>query len=878
MDQDSKLRLEDAKWIAQELGKLDRKDQSKVFRAKGPEGLVSIFGNDSNRYWRALESWRIESSLGNHIDIPSPRTAHVEKTDESRSESILSPAKTTAGAAALVSYFAFDRIRNREYYKFKKEREAYVKEQIEKWNKNPDESFAKSETGARNRAINEFHDKKLLEEPEKFQKWAKKHKDPDMERAIKRKEILEKENPRRDQKELDKYLKEEEIKYPDKTHREEGDISQDEATKRLERAFQKAEQKETPESVSDKLKLQQDKAGEGVMTADQRIEKAARIGMAELATPAAAATYLESISNKSNQPNTDTEEATNYDELPPESAQVNPSASENTDEEGAIEEKVARIEDDIKRFYREQEEINEPQESSAVPQYTKPKLQPPGQGSSFSVPQRERLGGLPWKYRRAQRARRRYGPGGVSKGVGKKVAKKGASTLGRAILSNPYVLAIIIAIVGIIVAFFILISIIRYGCDLLNDPVKSGQSFINDQAGTVVLLALGFLGRSIGMCETPYQIQIPENPPGVITEKTGPPTIENGGDITYTIKITYDPSVPNAISFAEFNSLSLYDVPLYDFAFLEATGNFERSTADDGTKYFNWIFANQDASSVSFEFQLTLSPNDGDIRAINAIYVSGSYIPIEYTAENPQEGPSVSTGSEPQVCGSRAENDIWRGADCLPTNDKCGGRYQKIDETIDWLSNFPNEDPAGNGGNFGDPLCTYRLAKAERIVEELESNSSRANFWKDIVACEGGVNSYGRQVHPDTGRPNGPAGMFQMNIGRPIFSRWSPNGSLLRGDIPWQRQIQNAIGYNNNLRAVNNDFGFWGSAMCLCWWPEYRTKGYCQDILRKGVRSDEGPRAPATNCPEGPQYLSCETAVKCTNDRCINLGRSGPRD
>ena len=116
-----------------------------------------------------------------------------------------------------------------------------------------------------------------------------------------------------------------------------------------------------------------------------------------------------------------------------------------------------------------------------------------------------------------------------------------------------------------------------------------------------------------------------------------------------------------------------------------------------------------------------------------------------------------------------------------------------------------------------------------------------------------------------------------MNIGKPIFSKWSPSGSLLRGDVPWQRQIQNAIRYNNNLKAANNDFGFWGSAMCLCWWPEYRKKDYCKDIVNKGVNSLTGPRvSPSTICPTGPEYLTCDTAVKCTNGHCNTLGRQGP--
>lgn len=466
--------------------------------------------------------------------------------------------------------------------------------------------------------------------------------------------------------------------------------------------------------------------------------------------------------------------------------------------------------------------------------------------------------------------RRRNRRGGVltsgAKSLGKNAAKKGTQRIGAAVLSNPWVLIAIGVALAIVGLFLIIFIAIKAGCE---DPLEYPE--------------LAILGHITGICDAPFELTLPDNPPGITTEKEGPAEIANGEAIQYTLKVSYDPSIVDA---PDIDTLYVFDVPLYENTHVDATRPFQRLSDSEGTSYYRWKlsdFADSTDPAAGFDVVLTLTvqPVVEDYLAVNALYVSTEYTPVEivYTESvgGSPDGPSVSSGSGVKPCGSRQENDIWYGADCLPTKNYCGGKYRpRIDETIEWLSGFPNENPVGSGGNFGDPLCSYRKAKADNIIDELESNQNRANFWKDIVSCEGGVNSYGRQIHPTTGRPWGPAGMFQMNIGRPIFSKWSPSGSLLRGDVPWQRQIQNAIRYNNNLRNANNDFGFWGSAMCLCWWPEYRSMGYCADIVAKGIGSTTGPRAPATNCPTGPGYLSCNTAVKCTNQHCISLGRQGP--
>ena len=104
----------------------------------------------------------------------------------------------------------------------------------------------------------------------------------------------------------------------------------------------------------------------------------------------------------------------------------------------------------------------------------------------------------------------------------------------------------------------------------------------------------------------------------------------------------------------------------------------------------------------------------------------------------------------------------------------------------------------------------------------------------------------------------GPAGYFQMGIGQPIvFKAWSITNSN-RGDVPWQRQIQNAISFNNGRKNLTpgQDFTFWQAARCLCWWPGYKDKGYCQDIYDRGVVSP-------------PDFWAC-------HDKCDARGAEGP--
>lgn len=781
MEENEELRLEDAKWFAKEMGTFTRKQQAMVFAAKNDEQLRQVYGGDAGRLRRGLDAWKIESSLGNHIDIPSPRTTHVEKAENLKSESVTSPVKVTAGTGAVGAFFVADRIKNWEYNNFKKDREKFVKEQVEKWKENPDEAIAKSEEGARNRAINEFNDKKLAEVPKKFEKWAKKHKDPDLERAIKRKEILEKENPRRNKKELDKFLEDREIKNPDKTHRSTSDISQEEA--------------------------------------NQRLEKASAIGIAKLATPAATATYLESLNKPA--------EDAHYDELPAESAQAIPDTSTGINEK--VEEVVKEIE--------HQQEI-ERKESGGVTSYTKPIPQQPAQGSAFNNPQS--IFRTPRIYRRAQRVRRRYGPGGVSKGVGKKAAKKGAMWLGRAALSNPYVVGVILFIIGFLFALFVIVAFIQDTCDKFSDPIRFAQESFNDPGGMLLRTPIWGLLVAANLCPNnslPYEVDFPKNPPGVNTEKTGPLTADNGESLTYIITVTYDPGEANAISYEEYKNMSLFDVPAFNHQLVSTTGVRTPITDPEADTYYQYEFANNPTcleGDFTCQFVLTITPSGTDFWAINTIYVAEEYVPVSVTFNTDALGSNTGGGA--------VSGDLTEGRNSPPSNRSCGGQW----------------NPTLNKPNFGDPVCSYTPENFTAYLKEV-AGPRDWEFFEAISIAEGSDDRPGGNLN--RGSASG-WGTFQMGPKSDTMHTWHGPGSWSfrypwdHGDVPWQRQIEFAVARNDYWRknVSNGNFAYWGTAYCLCYFDYYRSKNnWCNDI-----RDSHDVRCPE-KCFGGSAYCTAQT-------------------
>ena len=145
----------------------------------------------------------------------------------------------------------------------------------------------------------------------------------------------------------------------------------------------------------------------------------------------------------------------------------------------------------------------------------------------------------------------------------------------------------------------------------------------------------------------------------------------------------------------------------------------------------------------------------------------------------------------------------------------------------------------GTGTNFGDPVCSFTQSKLRAVINDLEPKVVNRDFWIEIAKCES----------PGNG-PNGWSssfnawGQFQMGRSNPRPGKpYDPNDQPTRGDLPWQRQVQNAIRWNNARAADGNNFVYWETAYCLCGTASHRGQPYCADIIRQGLEKS------CSSCP-----------------------------
>ena len=374
---------------------------------------------------------------------------------------------------------------------------------------------------------------------------------------------------------------------------------------------------------------------------------------------------------------------------------------------------------------------------------------------------------------------------------------------------------------------------------------------------------IDFIAKQLGLCPGGVVITVPKNPEGVTVSKQGPFKVDNGESIAYTIKVEYDPAIATTIPAEDLN---VYDIPIFEYTIgSRTTPGYTPGTDASGRNYLWWdlgaISSVLNNGKYIYNFNLTVRPQQQDFKAINAVYVAQSF--QEIRVEEPQTdtggdpealGPGT-TSSGPQVlaCDARTSDDIWYGADCAPNARTCNGTWtNQMDNTRDNVNDLVSKNIitrtniVGTGYNFGDPKCSFNAARRGKIIREFEpNNEKRALFYEDIAKCEGTPNSFGAQDGPI-----GPAGHFQMNASRGrLFRQWDPTDPL-KGDIPWQRQVQNAIRYNNNVqRPINNDFEFWGVARCLCYYPGYRNEPVCDDIRNGGRIRQPNATDPDTGVP-----------------------------
>jgi len=397
---------------------------------------------------------------------------------------------------------------------------------------------------------------------------------------------------------------------------------------------------------------------------------------------------------------------------------------------------------------------------------------------------------------------------GKSKMLGKAGKTLGKAAL-RAVATNPYV----IIVIGAIAAITIIVIIIMLNvCQVTN----------------------GWLLREVWApavhqyCNLSSHTEILPPPIGTTIEKNGPEKVENDQPITYTIKISYDPLEATA----SVDDLTLIDAPGFGHEILSADAPY-RKLGSPPNEIIAWSisdFINPNVTTkTEHTFTLTIRPTVRDERGKNTAIIEDAS--DDTVGTEPDAGDYTPwDDNAPQI----DQNDLNAGAGAEPSHYTCGGKYTRIMTQIsrNYNSKLGNR-MRGTGTNFGDPVCSFSETKLREVITQSETQSHRnqgyIDFWMEIARCESpgnGPNGWGRSFNT--------WGQFQMdrtypNPGKPYNTSREPK----RGDLPWQRQAQEAITRNNDV--LGGSFKYWEAAYCLCGSPRFSDQPYCSQITAAGL-------------------------------------------
>jgi hypothetical protein len=180
-------------------------------------------------------------------------------------------------------------------------------------------------------------------------------------------------------------------------------------------------------------------------------------------------------------------------------------------------------------------------------------------------------------------------------------------------------------------------------------------------------------------------------------------------------------------------------------------------------------------------FKITIRPNDDNTYIIN-----------QANAEviNPQSG-----GGTPQP-GNLTEEDA------KPSDDNCNVQYD-----LDLITPLKK--------NFGDPNCKFiTVDERNQLFDVLKQadGDTNARIWFDIIAkCASGYdpNYFFADVSGDPKLDEwGLFGMHASTAG-PAMDGKGPDGTYDRGDVQWIKQAKNAVAYNKDLKARNQEWQRW---------------------------------------------------------------------
>ncbi len=249
--------------------------------------------------------------------------------------------------------------------------------------------------------------------------------------------------------------------------------------------------------------------------------------------------------------------------------------------------------------------------------------------------------------------------------------------------------------------------------------------------------------------------------PGLNLQKSALSAVANGQNITYTISASYTQS----------GDITIHDQIPNQTSFVSATGKYNLSGNE-----ITWNLKDNSSngtSTGSYTFTLIVKPTANDINVTNTAWAT------ETQQASSSNNAGIGNGNEP------------------PNTNTCGGTYN-LDNPL--------------SQNFGDPNCALTTVSDRNKIYTLlkEQDPAHADIWFfNVIPCESSYNpdTYASQASIGTPDPAGAWGLFQMGRGR--------NGQYDHGDVAWEKQVSNAVNYNNNLIQNGAAWRYWQCASFL---------------------------------------------------------------
>lgn len=196
--------------------------------------------------------------------------------------------------------------------------------------------------------------------------------------------------------------------------------------------------------------------------------------------------------------------------------------------------------------------------------------------------------------------------------------------------------------------------------------------------------------------------------------------------------------------------------------FYQTNGEPIKGVYDPTSRTLTWSFTNFPMSNPVFIY-FSVQPNASTV---------DTWVMNEATVRFTESGR---TGTVPT------------GGGYPPTQDNCNGKY-------------PLNNPIGN---FGDPICDFDQDKLFAMLQQLDPEN--AAYWFTVVVPN--ESTYSPNAHNSASTSGrGAYGLFQMNPNRERTDTYD------QGDVDWQRQVSNAINYNNQLASNGRAWCYWAAA------------------------------------------------------------------